>query len=798
MRNIAVASSSRQRNPPNQVWLPGLQVWAAVGDHPSTNKQSTHSAVAATGKMMALPANSPPSQAAETVKSIEASASSQVVKPSIVAQAAANEEIDDIFPTCPICLTEIAKLTEKAVLNNCMHVFCVECISRWASKKRVCPLCKGRIQGYMYNIQSQQDYQQRIIPPSPERPSSPPVRSAPLSRWGSSSVSLLESLAASLSARQGPAPRQQDVQQLWRDIAQNRFGSSSQQLSHAGGQTIVRPSQASRQRQNSRPDTRNTARQHEPRPYYFRVQQQMQAGAVGQAQRNEPSAMEASEDPAIAWRRNIYADGMYAVSPGSQSAAVPTSLAAAPNRARRLQDWVNRELQALLHQENVSVVRSFVVSLATAHCLDRHQGQQQQAAGSARQQEEAINALQPFLHDRAAHFWHELKCFAQAPYSMATYDRVMQYQRRQSPEQISSREFMCSPPQPQHPVRSTAWVPPSHANAASPSSRQAHTSRPAATSHRAARGAAGHSHAAVLHITPAHPAHVIDLTADDQASQSPSADSDLMIVPQPQADAAANHAAQHARTHGNALQAASAALRQHCVKSRGLSVARQRPVAAVSRLARRQHTEHEGNAVAATRKRSRWDMTPADMQDTAESWPSGHHAQAEHNQAQQRVPDCEGGMSAKTEAVSDRSALRALLHPAGVYDSRHVQSAGAGRDELDKQQETCLSSRQFPPGSHTSGRAAHLTERPKKYHGGRQLRRSEQGQDRQSRPRHSSHRSDAKRKQPRHRYSEEPRFGQAVRSPVSDIGHRSLAHSQAQLDCHGGHDSAGIDRWQMW
>ncbi len=87
---------------------------------------------------------------------------------------------------------------------------------------------------------------------------------------------------------------------------------------------------------------------------------------------------------------------------------MPTSLAAAPNRARRLQDWVNRELQALLHQENVSVVRSFVMSLATAHSLDRHQGQHQQAAGSA-MQEEAVNALQPFLHDRAAHFWHELK-----------------------------------------------------------------------------------------------------------------------------------------------------------------------------------------------------------------------------------------------------------------------------------------------------------------------------------------------------------------------------------------------------
>lgn len=41
-------------------------------------------------------------------------------------------------------LTEILHLEDKAVLNSCMHVFCVSCISRWAAKKRVCPLCKVR------------------------------------------------------------------------------------------------------------------------------------------------------------------------------------------------------------------------------------------------------------------------------------------------------------------------------------------------------------------------------------------------------------------------------------------------------------------------------------------------------------------------------------------------------------------------------------------------------------------------------------------------------------------------------
>ena len=374
----------------------------------------------------------------------------------------------------------------------------------------------------------------------------------------------------------------------------------------------------------------------------------------------------------------------------------------------------------------------------------------------------------------------------------------------QSPEQNSAREFIGSLPHPQQPVRATAWVPPSHANAASPGSRPAHaTSRPAGRSHQADRDAADHSHAAALHT-----AHVIDLTADDhQASQSLSGDSDLMIVTQPPVDAAAGHAAQTARTHGNALQAVSAApdQTQHCVNSRGLSAARQRPVAALSRVAQRQHDhpEHEGNAVAATRKRSRWDMRPADMQATAESCPASHHAQAEHSQTQQQrrpVLYCEGAMSARAEAVSDRLALHALSRTAGAHDSRHVQSAVANRDQLDKQQDTSLPPRQFPSGSHTSDRAGHLTERPKREHSGRRSRRSEQGQDRQSRSRQSSHRSDAKHNKPRHRHrhSAEPRVSQAVHSPVCDTGLRSPAHSQAPPDCHAGYDSLGLDRWQMW
>lgn len=88
---------------------------------------------------------------------------------------------------------------------------------------------------------------------------------------------------------------------------------------------------------------------------------------------------------------------------------MPTFLAAAPDRSRRLQEWVDRELQALLDQEDVTIVRSFVMSLATDQGLHRHQARTNQQQGVSGNEEERIAALRPFLHDRTAHFWHELK-----------------------------------------------------------------------------------------------------------------------------------------------------------------------------------------------------------------------------------------------------------------------------------------------------------------------------------------------------------------------------------------------------
>ena len=43
---------------------------------------------------------------------------------------------------CPVCFECPDSLGNVATINGCSHQFCVDCISRWARIKSVCPLCK--------------------------------------------------------------------------------------------------------------------------------------------------------------------------------------------------------------------------------------------------------------------------------------------------------------------------------------------------------------------------------------------------------------------------------------------------------------------------------------------------------------------------------------------------------------------------------------------------------------------------------------------------------------------------------
>lgn len=102
MTSQCVASHPRRHE---QVWLPGLQVWAAVGGRDATHtssaprlvssrhKQVTMSVISSSGQRTALAQPSEP---------VEACTSTQDVKANLVAEAAIQEDVDSL-PTCPIC-----------------------------------------------------------------------------------------------------------------------------------------------------------------------------------------------------------------------------------------------------------------------------------------------------------------------------------------------------------------------------------------------------------------------------------------------------------------------------------------------------------------------------------------------------------------------------------------------------------------------------------------------------------------------------------------------------------------------
>jgi hypothetical protein len=71
------------------------------------------------------------------------------------------------LPTCPICLNDVTP-KEKAVLRNCMHVFCAGCIRAWSEIRRQCPLCKAVFTGWWYDIRGEVSFKEMILPPPPQ------------------------------------------------------------------------------------------------------------------------------------------------------------------------------------------------------------------------------------------------------------------------------------------------------------------------------------------------------------------------------------------------------------------------------------------------------------------------------------------------------------------------------------------------------------------------------------------------------------------------------------------------------
>ena len=102
MTSQCVASHRRRQE---QVWLPGLQVWAAVGGRDATHTSSAPRLVNSRHKEMSMSVISSSGQStalAQPSEPVEACTSTQDVKASLVVQAAIQEDVNSL-PTCPIC-----------------------------------------------------------------------------------------------------------------------------------------------------------------------------------------------------------------------------------------------------------------------------------------------------------------------------------------------------------------------------------------------------------------------------------------------------------------------------------------------------------------------------------------------------------------------------------------------------------------------------------------------------------------------------------------------------------------------
>eukprot|EP00877_Chromochloris_zofingiensis_P012985 jgi/Chrzof1/7940/Cz02g42050.t1 len=195
-------------------------------------------------------------------------------------------------------------------------------------------------------------------------------------------------------------------------------------------------------------------------------------------------------DSTLQWRRSVYMEHRWAVptidngSSSSRSSHRGSSAAVGGSKVseRCVEEWVQRELQALLLDRDVTIITAFVLGLIRSFGVGidysqqwlqevgsdhstpaamsasnaaarmaaiaglsgdhiQHHANSNTTAGArpvrnsscrmnartCRQMQNPVAALQDFLFEHAAHFWHELRCFAVSGFTVQTYDRAVKY-----------------------------------------------------------------------------------------------------------------------------------------------------------------------------------------------------------------------------------------------------------------------------------------------------------------------------------------------------------------------------------
>ncbi|XP_057871708.2 uncharacterized protein LOC131078083 isoform X2 [Cryptomeria japonica] len=267
---------------------------------------------------------------------------------------------------CPICLGDFHQ-SQLAVLTACMHKFCLKCIETWSSLQRKCPLCKRHFDGWIYDVQGSYKYKEIRLSRLREEPQASVDRN-----------------------NRGETDYHRTLQ---RARGQN-FGS----------QRNTRPLPRRRNFGNSRFISSLEKR---------RIEEERAAKR------------------AIRWRASIYSKCLRAFPPCLKKKTIirqnnADNLAERKRLESRLEPWILRELEAILGEQDLTILVHLVFSLLFASLGEKAQKQNMDLMCS---ENEFICQLEPFLGDKASHFWHELRCFAESPFTMGAYDSVVEYQR---------------------------------------------------------------------------------------------------------------------------------------------------------------------------------------------------------------------------------------------------------------------------------------------------------------------------------------------------------------------------------
>ncbi|KAL6193796.1 hypothetical protein ACLB2K_034880 [Fragaria x ananassa] len=130
----------------------------------------------------------------------------------------------------------------------------------------------------------------------------------------------------------------------------------------------------------------------------------------------------------LQWRASIYGRRLQAVASAPRNrvqVSVPVNDLVKERVLQRVEPWIRRELQVILGDRDPSVVVHVVTSLYTAS-LDKKDSV---SSGQHDVLDNFLEPLRPFLLERTDMFWHELRCFAESPFNMQTYDAVVEYRR---------------------------------------------------------------------------------------------------------------------------------------------------------------------------------------------------------------------------------------------------------------------------------------------------------------------------------------------------------------------------------